>query len=106
MKFAVMGVFKVLETESTKFKEDLIWHSENTWQESGSLKFVVYVDENDSSVFYLYELFEDRSDYEKHIKTDYISVFKEKITPLLREPVQIFRGVPAFSNPKSKKGEI
>lgn len=44
MKFAVMVVFKVLEDKIAEFSEALIWHSENTWGEAGSIKFVIYVD--------------------------------------------------------------
>jgi quinol monooxygenase YgiN len=106
VKFAVIVVFKVLEDKIAEFSEALIWHSENTWGETGSIKFVIYVDEVDPSVFYLYELYENRGEFEKHTKTDYISVFSGKAKPLLREPSQIFRGIPLVPNPKSEKGKV
>jgi len=106
MKFAVLVIFKVLVDKVAEFSEALIWHSENTWGESKSIKFVIYVDEVDSSIFYLYELYENRGEFEKHTKTDYISVFSAKVQPMLREPTQIFRGVPLVPNPKSVKGEV
>jgi autoinducer 2-degrading protein len=106
MKFAVMVVFKVLNSEVTIFERELRIHAENTWRETGALKFIVYVDEIDPSIFYLYELYENRKEFEKHTQTDYIEIFKNKLTPLLREPAQVFRGVPLISNPKSNKGEI
>ncbi|MBU6242436.1 MAG: antibiotic biosynthesis monooxygenase [Acidobacteria bacterium] len=106
MKFAVMVVFKVLEDKIAEFSEALIWHSENTWTETGSIKFVIYVDEVDPSVFYLYELYENRGEFEKHTKTDYIATFGTKARLLLREPSQIFRGVPLVPHPKSEKGQI
>lgn len=106
VKFAVIVVFKVLEDKIAEFSEALIWHSENTWGEAGSIKFVIYVDEVDPSVFYLYELYENRGEFEKHTKTDYISVFSGKAKPLLREPSQIFRGIPLVPNPKSEKGKV
>ena len=106
MKFAVMVVFKVINSEVTDFERELRIHAENTWKETGAVKFIVYVDELDPSIFYLYELYENRNEFTKHTQTDYIEVFKNKVTPLLREPAQIFRGVPLISNPKSDKGEI
>ena len=106
MKFAVMVVFKVLNSEVMVFERELKTHAENTWNETGALKFIVYVDEIDSSIFYLYELYENRNEFEKHTETDYIEVFKNTVTPLLREPAQIFRGIPLIANPKSDKGEI
>jgi autoinducer 2-degrading protein len=106
MKFAVMVVFKVLNSEVTVFERELRLHAENTWKETGALKFIIYVDELDPSIFYLYELYENRKEFEKHTQTDYIEIFKNKVTPLMREPAQIFRGVPLISNPKSDKGEI
>jgi quinol monooxygenase YgiN len=67
---------------------------------------VSYVDEKDPTVFYLYELYEDRGAFEAHTKTDYIVKFRDMVTPLLREPTEIFRGVPVFDNPASSKGDI
>lgn len=106
MKFAVMVVFKVINSDVMVFETELRIHAENTWKETGALKFIVYVDEIDPSIFYLYELYENRDEFQKHTQTPYIEVFKNKVTPLLREPTQIFRGVPVISNPKSDKGEI
>ena len=106
MKFAVVVIFKVFEDKITEFSEALVRHSENTWGDLGSVKFVIYVDEIDPSVFYLYELYENRGEFEKHTKTDYISTFRTKAEPLLREPSQIFRGFPLVPNPKSEKGKV
>jgi (4S)-4-hydroxy-5-phosphonooxypentane-2,3-dione isomerase len=106
MKFALMVVFKVTESNTLEFKKALRFHSENTWREEGSIKFVSYVDESDPSTFYLYELYEDRAAFEAHTKTDYIVKFRDLVTPLLREPSVIYRGVPVFNDPTSPKGEI
>ena len=106
MKFAVMVVFKVLNSEVEVFERELRIHAENTWKETGALKFIVYVDELDPSIFYLYELYENRSEFTKHTQTDYIEVFKNNVTPLLRDPAQVFRGTPLISEPNSDKGEI
>lgn len=106
MKFAVIVIFKVLPDKVAKFSEALILHSQNTWGESGSIKFVIYVDEVDPSIFYLYELYENRGEFEKHTQTDYIAAFSDKAKPMLREPSQVFRGVPLVPNPESVKGEI
>ena len=106
VKFAVMVVFKTLNSEVMVFERELRAHAENTWSETGALKFIVYVDEIDPSIFYLYELYENRNEFEKHTQTDYIEVFKNNVTPLLREPAQIFRGIPLISEPKSEKGAI
>jgi len=106
MKFAVIVVFKVVEGQINEFKKALRFHSENTWREEGSIKFVSYVDEKDPSVFYLYELYENRDAFEAHTKTDYILKFRDMVTPLLREPSVIYRGIPAFDDPSSPKGDI
>lgn len=106
MKFVVMVVIKILEDKIPEFREALLKHSENTWGEAGALKFVIYVDEFDPSIFYLFELYNNRIEYEKHIETDYIEIFKNSITPMLREPAQVFRGNPLMLHPRSNKGQI
>jgi quinol monooxygenase YgiN len=106
MKFAVMVVFTVAESSTIEFKKALRFHSENTWREEGSIKFVSYADENDPSTFYLYELYENRAAFEAHTKTEYIAKFRDMVTPLLREPSVIYRGVPVFDDPTSPKGDI
>lgn len=106
MKFAVIVIFKSLADKTEEFKKAIRFHSENTWGEAGSIKFVTYVDENVSSTFYLYELYEDRAAFEAHTKSDYIVKFSEMVTPLLSEPITIFRGVPIFDDSTSPKGNI
>ena len=106
MKFAVLVIFKVVEDGADEFKKALRFHSENTWREEGSIKFVSYVDEIDPATFYLYELYESRSAFEAHTKTDYIGKFRELVASLLKEPPVIFRGVPVFDDPTSPKGDI
>lgn len=106
MKFAVIVIFKVLKDKIAEFRDAITWHSENIWSEPGSLKCVIYIDEVEPSIIYLYELYENRDQYEKHTKTDYLSVFITKTKPLLKEPSQIFRGIPLVLNPKSEKGKI
>ena len=83
MNFAVMVVFKVINSEVTDFERELRIHAENTWKETGAVKFIVYVDELDPSIFYLYELYENRNEFTKHTQTDYIEVFKNKVKCLL-----------------------
>lgn len=106
MKFVVIVIFELLEDKITEFSEALIAHSENTWGESGSIKFIIYIDEVDPSIFYLYELYENRGEFEKHTKTNYTSAFIAKAKPLLRNPSRIFRGVPLVDDPKSEKGGV
>ncbi len=106
MKFAVLVIFKVFESKLEEFKSALQFHSENTWGEKGSLKFVSYIDENDPPTIFLYELYENRAAFEAHTKTDYILKFRDMATPLLREPSVIYRGVPVFADPSSAKGNI
>ena len=106
MKFAVLVVFKVIESKIDEFKTALQFHSENTWGEVGSIKFVSYTDENDPSTIFLYELYENRAAFEAHTKTDYIVKFRDMATPLLKEPSVIYRGIPVFANPHSAKGDI
>lgn len=102
----VLVIFKVMSTNIDEFTIALRFHSENTWREQGSIKFVSYVDEKDPSTFYLYELYENRQAFQAHTMTDYIVKFQEMVTPMLREPSVIYRGVPAFDNSTSSKGEI
>ncbi len=106
MKFAVIVIFRVAEQRAEEFKKALRFHSENTWREVGSIKFVSYVDEIDPLTFYLYELYENRTAFEAHTKTDYILEFRDMVTPLLREPAVIYRGVPVFNDERSPKGDI
>jgi len=106
VKFAVIVVFKVVESGINEFRKALRFHSENTWGEAGSIKFVSYIDEKDPSTFYLYELYENRVAFETHTKTGYILEFRDMVASLLREPAVIFRGVPVFNDEKSPKGDI
>ena len=106
MKFAVLVIFKVFETKIDEFKSALQFHSENTWGEQGSIKFVSYAAEDDPSTIFLYELYENRTAFAAHTKTDYILKFQEMATPLLREPSVVYRGVPIFAAPTSAKGNI
>lgn len=106
MKFAVMVIFRIKDSKSDEFTKALRFHSENTWREAGSIKFVGYVDEKDPTTFYLYELYEDRTAFEAHTQTDYILKFRDMVTPLLREPSVVYRGVPVFDDPTSPKGDI
>ena len=106
MKFAVIVIFRVTEQRAEEFKRALQFHSENTWREVGSIKFVSYVDEIDPLTFYLYELYEHRVAFEVHTKRDYILEFRDAVTPLLKEPAVIYRGVPVFNDMSSPKGDI
>ena len=106
MQFAVMVIFKVVESKIEEFQKALQFHSENTWGETGSIKFVSYSVEDDPSTIFLYELYENRTAFEAHTKTDYIVKFRDMTSALHREPAVIYRGVPVFENPGSPKGKI
>jgi quinol monooxygenase YgiN len=105
-KFAILVIFKIFESKVSEFHKALQFHSENTWSESGSIKFVSYSVENDPSTIFLYELYENRAAFEAHTKTDYIVKFRDMTSALHREPAVIYRGVPVFANPSSPKGAI
>lgn len=106
MKFAVLVIFKVIQGKEAEFRSALKFHSKNTWGEAESIKFVSYVDEVDPTSFYLYELYENRTAFETHTKAEYMPLFREMATPLLREPAVIYRGVPVFDDFSSPKGEV
>jgi quinol monooxygenase YgiN len=106
MQFAVIVIFKILESKLEEFQKALQFHSENTWGEAGSIKFVSYAVENDPSTIFLYELYENRAAFEAHTKTDYIVKFRDMTASLHAEPAVIYRGVPVFSDPGSPKGKI
>ncbi len=106
MKFAILVIFKIEESKLEEFKKALQFHSENTWAEAGSIKFVSYAVEDDPSTIFLYELYENRAAFEAHTKTDYIVKFRDMSSSLHREPAVIYRGVPVFSDPISPKGAI
>lgn len=106
MKFAVLVIFKVTESKEEEFRKALKFHSENTWGEAGSLKFVSYVDEIDPTTFYLYELYENRAAFEAHTRGEHMPIFREMANPLLREPAVVLRGVPVFDSFSSSKGDI
>ncbi len=105
-KFAILVIFKIIESKVAEFHKALQYHSENTWSESGSIKFVSYAVENDPSTIFLYELYENRTAFEAHTQTDYIDKFRDMTSSLHREPAVIYRGVPVFKNPNSPKGTI
>ena len=106
MKFAVLVVFKVIESKVGEFKKALQFHSEKTWSEAGSIKFVSYQTEDDPSTIFLFELYQNRTAFEAHTKSDYITKFLDMTSSLLREPPVIYRGVPYFADPISPKGNI
>ena len=106
MQFAVIVIFKIVESKIEEFKKALQFHSENTWGETGSIKFVSYSVEDDPSTIFLYELYENRTAFEAHTKTNYIVKFRDMTSALHREPAVIYRGVPVFENPNSPKGRI
>lgn len=106
MKFAVLVVFKIFDSKIQEFKKALQFHCENSWGETGLIKFVSYSVEDDPSTIFLYELYEDRIAFEAHTKSDHIVKFRDMTVSLHREPAVIYRGVPVFANPISLKGEI
>ncbi len=105
-KFAVIVIFRVLESKVDEFQQALRVHSENAWGEAGSRKFVSYVDEVDPTTFYLYELYENREAFEAHTRAEYMPLFRERANPLLREPAVVLRGFPVFKEYSSPKGDI
>lgn len=106
MPFAVVVIFKIVDSKIEEFQKALQFHSENTWGEAGSIKFVSYSAENDPSTIFLYELYEDRTAFEAHTKKEYIVKFRDMTSSLHKEPAVIYRGAPLFENPSSPKGKI
>ena len=104
MKFAILVLFKIDAAKIIEFRKALQFHSENTWAESGSIKFVSYEVEDEPTTFFRYELYENRAAFEAHAKTDYIVKFRDMTSSLHREPAVIYRGFPVFSDPSSPKG--
>ena len=62
---------------------------EPTRSETGCIRYDLYHDYEDKSLFMFFESWEKKSDLEQHLQKPYIKSFMEKTDELLAEPVSI-----------------
>jgi quinol monooxygenase YgiN len=61
-------------------------------QEPGCISYIVHGDASASNVFFLYEKYTSKEDYEFHRTTNHLKEFREVMTPMLESDPVIYRG--------------
>lgn len=62
---------------------------EATRQEEGCVRYELYQDASDSTVFFFYEVYADRAAQELHSGSDYLGLFSEQRADMLSQPSNV-----------------
>lgn len=93
MSFSILAIFTVQDHQIEKFKSALLKNAAHSREENGCLAYLVHSDAASANVFFLYEKYATKEDYEFHRTTDHLREFRETMTPLLAQEPVIYRGV-------------
>ena len=70
------------------FKEAAVENARNTRKEPGNIRFDVLQAENDTSQFFLYEVYKSPEGFQNHQKTEHYLKWKEKVADWMAQPRQ------------------
>jgi autoinducer 2-degrading protein len=70
------------------FKEAIYENARNTYKEPDNIRFDVLQAENDSSQFFLYEVYKSPEGFKSHQKTEHYLKWKEKVADWMAQPRQ------------------
>ena len=92
MTFSILAIFTVQPEFITQFRDALMKNASASQQEPGCISYVVHGDASASNIFFLYEKYQSKEDYEFHRTTSHLKEFREVMTPMLESDPVIYRG--------------
>jgi quinol monooxygenase YgiN len=92
MTFSILAIFTVQSEFISQFRDALMKNASASQQEPGCISYIVHGDASASNVFFLYEKYQSKEDYEFHRTTSHLKEFREVMTPMLESDPVIYRG--------------
>ena len=92
MTFSILAIFTVQPEFIAPFRDALMKNASASQQEPGCISYIVHGDASASNVFFLYEKYQSKEDYEFHRTTSHLKEFREVMTPMLESDPVIYRG--------------
>ena len=92
MTFSILAIFTVQPEFIAQFRDALMKNASASKQEPGCISYIVHGDASASNVFFLYEKYQSKEDYEFHRTTSHLKEFREVMTPMLESDPVIYRG--------------
>ena len=92
MTFSILAIFTVQPEFISQFRDALMKNASASKQEPGCISYLVHGDASASNVFFLYEKYTSKEDYEFHRTTSHLKEFREVMTPMLESDPVIYRG--------------
>ena len=92
MTFSILAIFTVQPEFISQFRDALMKNASASQQEPGCISYIVHGDARASNVFFLYEKYQSKEDYEFHRTTSHLKEFREVMTPMLESDPVIYRG--------------
>jgi quinol monooxygenase YgiN len=92
MTFSILAIFTVQPEFISQFRDALMKNASASKQEPGCISYIVHSDASASNVFFLYEKYQSKEDYEFHRTTSHLKEFREVMTPMLESDPVIYRG--------------
>ncbi|WP_415224838.1 putative quinol monooxygenase [Psychromonas sp.] len=82
--------FNVKPEHLNTFKKTLVEHKKNSQKEINFVEMRIYVDNQNSHLFFIYERFKDQEAVDFHITQPYTVKFGELLDAALAKPVEVF----------------
>ena len=92
MNFSILAIFTVQPEFIAQFRDALMKNASASQQEPGCISYIVHGDASASNIFFLYEKYQSKEDYEFHRTTSHLKEFREVMTPMLESDPVIYRG--------------
>ena len=92
MTFSILAIFTVQPEFISQFRDALMKNASASQQEPGCISYIVHGDASASNIFFLYEKYQSKEDYEFHCTTSHLKEFREVMTPMLESDPVIYRG--------------
>lgn len=92
MTFSILAIFTVQPEFISQFRDALMKNASASQQEPGCISYIVHGDASASNIFFLYEKYQSKEDYEFHRTTSHLKEFREVMTPILESDPVIYRG--------------
>ena len=92
MTFSIIAIFTVKPEFISQFRGALLKNAQSSQQEPGCISYIVHGDASASNIFFLYEKYQTKEDYEFHRTTRHLKEFRDVMTPMLESDPVIYRG--------------
>lgn len=86
--FLRMATFRLKKAEIDDFTSQTLDHVRDSRGDQGVLRFELYRRESSPASYLLLMQFEDEAARERHFATEHYKRWKERITPMLDEPIE------------------